>query len=73
MINVGGELDMKGEVKFYNTMKNFGFIKPDEGDEDLFVHRSDIDDNYLNEGDMVEFETEQSDRGPRAINVKKID
>ncbi len=64
---------MKGEVKFYNTMKNFGFIKPDEGDEDLFVHRSDIEGNYLSEGDMVEFETEQSDRGPRAVNVKKLE
>jgi len=54
-------------------MKNFGFIKPDEGDEDLFVHSSDIEDSYLSEGDRVEFETEQSDRGPRAINVKKLD
>ncbi len=73
MINVGGEIGMKGEVKFFNNMKNFGFIKPDEGDEDLFVHSSDIEDSYLSEGDRVEFETEQSDRGPRAINVKKLD
>ncbi len=64
---------MKGEVKFFNTMKNFGFIKPEEGDEDLFVHESDVESmGYLNEGDNVEFETEQSDRGPRAINVKKV-
>jgi len=55
-------------------MKNFGFIKPDEGDEDLFVHRSDLEEtNYLNEGDIVEFEIEQSEKGPRAVNVKKVE
>ncbi|MGM0510802.1 MAG: cold shock domain-containing protein [Thermoplasmatota archaeon] len=64
---------MKGKVKFYNTMKNFGFIEPDEGDEDLFVHMSEIEGNYLNEGDEVEFETEEGERGPRAVGVKKID
>jgi len=64
---------MKGKVKFYNTMKNFGFIEPNEGDEDLFVHRSDIEGNYLSEGDEVEFESEEGERGPRAVNVKKLD
>ncbi len=64
---------MKGKVKFYNTMKNFGFIEPNEGDEDLFVHRSDIEGNYLKEGDEVEFESEEGERGPRAVNVKKLD
>jgi len=64
---------MKGKVKFYNTMKNFGFIEPNEGDDDLFVHRSDIEGNYLSEGDEVEFESEEGERGPRAVNVKKLD
>ncbi len=64
---------MRGKVKFYNTMKNFGFIEPDEGDEDLFVHRSDIEGNYLQEGDVVEFESEPGERGPRAVDVKKIE
>ncbi len=64
---------MKGKVKFYNTMKNFGFIEPNEGDDDLFVHRSDIEGNYLKEDDEVEFESEQGERGPRAVNVKKLD
>ncbi|MFO7991393.1 MAG: cold shock domain-containing protein [Thermoplasmata archaeon] len=64
---------MRGKVKFYNTMKNFGFIEPDEGDEDLFVHRSDIEGNYLKEGDEVEFESEPGERGPRAVGVKKIE
>ncbi len=69
----GGEFYMKGKVKFYNTMKNFGFIEPNEGDDDLFVHRSDIEGNYLKEGDEVEFESEEGERGPRAVNVKKLD
>ncbi len=65
---------MKGTVKFFNDMKNFGFIEPDEGDEDLFVHRSDLEDaNFLKEDDIVEFETEQGEKGPRAVNVKKIE
>ncbi len=63
---------MKGKVKFYNTMKNYGFIEPDEGDEDLFVHMSDIDGNYLNEDDEVEFDQEQGEKGPRAVNVRKV-
>ncbi|MFO8110569.1 MAG: cold-shock protein [Thermoplasmata archaeon] len=63
---------MKGKVKFFNTMKNFGFIQPDEGDDDLFVHSSDIDGGFLREDDRVEFDSEQGEKGPRAVNVKKI-
>lgn len=63
---------MKGTVKFFNNMKNYGFIEPEEGDEDLFVHRSDVEGDSLNEGDEVEFEVEQGEKGPRAVNVSKI-
>ncbi len=63
---------MRGKVKFFNAMKNFGFIQPDEGDKDLFVHSSDIEGGFLREDDIVEFESEPSDRGPRAVNVKKV-
>ncbi len=70
----GGELTMRGKVKFFNNMKNFGFIEPDEGDDDLFVHRSDLEGvNYLNEGDIVEFEVGEGEKGPRAMNVKKVE
>ncbi len=62
---------MKGVVKFFNDRKNYGFIEPEEGDEDLFVHRSDLEAESINEGDEVEFETEETEKGPRAVNVKK--
>ncbi|MGM0509653.1 MAG: cold-shock protein [Thermoplasmatota archaeon] len=64
---------MKGTVKFFNNMKNYGFIEPDEGEEDLFVHRNDIESGTLNEGDRVEFETEQGEKGPKAVDVKTIE
>lgn len=64
---------MEGTVKFFNDRKNFGFISPEEGSEDLFVHRSDVEaGTSLNEGDKVEFEIEQSDKGPRAVKVSKL-
>ncbi|KXB09271.1 cold-shock protein [candidate division MSBL1 archaeon SCGC-AAA833F18] len=64
---------MEGTVKFFNERKNFGFISPDEGDEDLFVHKSDIEaGTTLSEGDKVEFEAEQGDKGPRAVKVSKL-
>lgn len=63
---------MKGVVKFFNDRKNYGFIEPEDGSEDLFVHRSDIESDTLNEGDEVEFDTEEGEKGPRAANVKKI-
>ncbi|MFO7991589.1 MAG: cold shock domain-containing protein [Thermoplasmata archaeon] len=63
---------MKGVVKFFNDMKNYGFIEPEDESEDLFVHRSDIDAPTLNEGDEVEFDIEQGDKGPRAVNVKTL-
>lgn len=64
---------MKGTVKFFNEMKNFGFIQPDEGDKDVFVHRSDLEGiNFLKEGDLVEFEVGEGEKGPKAINVKKL-
>ncbi|MBU1863244.1 MAG: cold-shock protein [Candidatus Omnitrophica bacterium] len=62
---------MKGTVKWFNNEKGFGFITPEEG-QDAFVHHSAIQgDGYksLNEGQAVEFEVQQGDKGPKAINV----
>lgn len=61
---------MKGEVKFFDERKNYGFIEPEDGSEDLFVHRSDVEADSLSDGDIVEFDSEEGEKGPRAVNVK---
>jgi CspA family cold shock protein len=61
-----------GRVKWFNSNKGFGFIKPDDGNEDLFVHLSDIKTaNYasLDEGQKVEFDVIRSQKGSSATNV----
>ncbi len=63
---------MKGEVKFFHDMKNYGFINPEGQEDDVFVHISDVDGESLKEGDEVEFETEQGEKGPRAVDVKVL-
>jgi len=63
---------MKGTVKWYNDMKGFGFISNEDG-KDVFVHRTAIPmGTGLYEGDQVEYDIEDSDRGQRAINLKKM-
>ncbi len=64
-----------GTVKWFNDDKGFGFITPDDGSRDLFVHFSSITgDGFrsLAEGVKVSYEVEDSDKGPKAINVAKI-
>ena len=63
---------MKGKIKWYNSRKGYGFIEG-EDKKDIFVHRDSIPDGtYLNEGDQVEYEIEDSDKGPQATNLKKL-
>jgi cold shock protein len=62
---------MNGTVKFFNNTKGFGFIAGDDGNE-YFVHQTGLGDGVsLNDNDAVEFDVEQGDRGPKAVNVKK--
>ncbi len=61
-----------GTVKWFSSRKGFGFIVPDDGSDDLFVHHSEIKtDGYasLEEGQKVEFEVGQGKKGPCATNV----
>jgi CspA family cold shock protein len=66
---------MQGTVKWFNESKGYGFITPDDGGQDLFVHFSEIQaEGYkvLREGDKVSFEKAQGQKGPQATNVQKV-
>jgi CspA family cold shock protein len=70
------EIMASGTVKWFDAGKGFGFITPDEGDSDLFVHHSEIrsGDSYatLNDGQKVEFEIGEGRKGPCATNVVPV-
>jgi CspA family cold shock protein len=64
-----------GTVKWFNDDKGFGFITPDEGGKDLFVHHTGIAGEgfrSLSEGAKVEFDSQAGDKGPKAVNVQTI-
>jgi CspA family cold shock protein len=66
---------VKGTVKWFNNDKGFGFIAPESGSKDVFVHQSAIMASgfrSLAEGDQVEFSIEQGPKGPSAANVQKV-
>jgi len=59
-----------GTIKFFNETKGFGFIVPDEGGKDIFVHKTGLK-QPVREGDKVSYEVEESPEGPNAINVTR--
>ncbi len=64
-----------GTVKFFNTAKGFGFISPDGGNKDVFVHVSAVEAaglRSLNEGQKVSFDIQPDPKGSKAVNLKAV-
>ncbi len=64
-----------GTVNFFNTSKGFGFITPDDGSKDVFVHISAVEGSdlgHLTDGQKVSFDVEQDTRGPKAVNLQAV-
>ena len=60
-----------GTIKFFNVNRGYGFITPDDGSKDVFVHQNGLIDK-ITEGDKVSYEVEESEKGLNAVNVKVI-
>jgi CspA family cold shock protein len=60
-----------GTVKFFNNAKGYGFITPDEGGKDVFVHANGLTDE-ITEGDKVSYEVEEGQKGLNAVDVKVV-
>lgn len=61
-----------GKVKFFNESKGFGFITPDDGSNDLFVHISSVQSASLSDGDSVQYELGETPKGLCAVQVNKL-
>jgi cold shock protein len=68
----GNRSMQKGTVKFFNTAKGFGFITPESGGKDVFVHANDLGGVVIQEGTKVEFEVVEGKKGPQASGVKVV-
>lgn len=66
----------QGKIKFFDSQKGFGFISPDEGGKDIFVHRNNVEnlgfDQGLDDGEEVEFDVEETPKGLSATNVRSM-
>lgn len=67
----------QGKVKWFDSEKGYGFIEPEDGGKDVFVHRNNVENlgynQGLEEGENVEFETEETPKGLSAVNVRSLD
>ncbi len=63
---------MQGKVKFFNSSKGYGFIVDDETGDDVFVHVTSLNGLKINEGDKVEYEIEEGERGKTASNIQLV-
>ena len=61
-----------GTVAFFHDRKGYGFIETEDSDEDVFFHMDDVEGPDLEEGEEVEFDIEQADKGPRAVNLQRV-
>ena len=61
----------EGTVKFFNNAKGFGFLAPDDGSKDVFVHKNDLDVE-ITEGDKVSYDVTEGQKGLNAVNVKLV-
>lgn len=66
----------KGKVKWFNAVKGFGFIEPEDGSKDVFVHRNNVEglgsDQGLEENEEVEFSVEEGPKGLSAVDVRSL-
>lgn len=69
-------MSQQGKIKFFDSQKGFGFIKPDEGDKDIFVHKNNVEElgygEGFEDGEAVEFDVEETPKGLSAINVRSL-
>lgn len=70
-------MPQQGKVKWFDTEKGFGFIAPEDGGKDIFVHRNNVENLDYNQGleddEAVEFEVEETPKGLSATNVRSLD
>ncbi|GGN22676.1 cold-shock protein [Halarchaeum nitratireducens] len=62
----------RGTVDFFNQTGGYGFIETDDADEDVFFHMEDVGGADLTEGEEIEFDIEEAQKGPRATNVTRV-
>jgi len=70
-------MSQQGKVKWFDVEKGYGFIEPEDGSKDVFVHRNNVENlDYnqgLEDGENVEFDVEETDKGLSAIEVRSLD